>query len=428
MTRIAIIGAGVIGVSTAYSLAKRGYDVAVIEQASGPAMETSFANGGQLSFCHSEPWATPELLRKLPGWLFRRDAPVQFHPSLDPQLWRWSWQFMRQCNAKQVERTSHALLAMGQASKRALGEILAETGMVFDHAKNGTLHLCRTSEELAYSEALAEIKAESGCRYIVLDHAALVAQEPALGKSRVPLAGAIYYPDDESGDVHRFTQALTEICERHLAVKFYFGRTVTGWGNHHGRLNHCMTDKGAIRADQFIVCAGHRSNRILSELGIRLPLYPMRGFSLTFHAPDEKDGVMMWPNHALTDSEQKLVYSRLGGRIRVAGLADLGTPGIRGQWSETQIKQRCEQVQKQAMRLIPGLERATLLERWSGLRPATPSGLPIVDKTHVENLWLNTGHGTLGWTMAAGSAEAIARQMEQHIAPARHYHAVPRAA
>ena len=400
--RVVVLGAGVIGVTTAWYLTEAGHQVTVIDRQPEPALETSFANGGQISAGHAEPWARPGVLPKLIRWLGREDAPLLFRPRLSLAQWEWGLRFLRECLPGRLERNTRDLVGLALYSRECLLELREQTGIEYDRLSCGILHFCTDERDF---EALARHAAAMralGIEREVKTAAECLALEPALRHSRVPLVGGIYTPQDESGDAHAFTLALAKMA-RERGATFLHERTVEAIDAAADRVAGVRL-KGAggerIDGDAYVVSLGSYSPLVLAPLGVRIPVYPLKGYSVTLPLPDGAGDAM--PSVSLTDEARKIVITRLGRRLRSAGTAEL--TGY-----DTGVNPvRCEAIVARLRQLFPSLATVQDITYWAGLRPATPNNLPIIGRTRLRNLFLNTGHGTLGWTLACGSARALA--------------------
>jgi D-amino-acid dehydrogenase len=397
--KVLVLGAGVIGVSSAWCLAEAGHEVIVVERQPGPALETSFANGGQIAASHAEPWAKPSVLPKLLRWMGREDAPMLFRWRADPAQWRWAFGFLAECLPGRFERNVLRLAELARYSHQQLIGLRKRTGIEYDCLQRGILHFCTDAKEFDALARHAETMRRKGADRKVLSAAECVALEPALGRSEVPIAGGVYAVSDESGDAQQFTQALATLAARR-GVSFRYAASISGIELGGGRVRGVRLARGeVIEADAVVVALGSYSPRLLAPLGIRLPVFPLKGYSITLPL---RDAAAEAPTVSLTDEASKIVISRLGKRLRAAGTAELTGYDL----SINRV--RCAAIVQRIQRLFPGLAIAGEVETWAGLRPATPSNLPIVGRARYENLFLNTGHGTLGWTLACGSAQALA--------------------
>lgn len=395
--RVCVLGAGVIGVTAAYFLAQDGHEVTVIDRASSVGLETSFANGGQISVSHSDPWASPQNLRKVLRWLGDPDAPLAFKFSADPALWRWLGLFLRNCTSNRAVVNAERMQRVAHYSQMVRNQLIADIDLKHDQQSTGILHIYRDPKNYDDAVIRAVRTTELGCKRVPVSITEALDIEPALFDVVPSLAGVIYAPDDQSGDAYQFADRLGTVC-RQAGIAFQFETTIERIDVDDGRVCGIITDKGRMDADAVVVALGSYTPLILNPLGIRLPVYPAKGYSVTL--PVEADHVA--PMTALIDDEHKIVYSRLGNRLRAAGLAE--TVGY-----DTEIHQaRAQLVLKHVLDLFPNAGDASKAEFWTGLRPQAPDSVPILGKTPIKGLYLNSGHGTLGWTMAAGSGRIIA--------------------
>ncbi len=401
--QVIVLGAGLLGTTSAYFLRQLGHDVTVIDRQASPAAETSFANGGQVSVSHAEPWANPSAPLKVLQWLGKEDAPLLFRLRADPQQWRWGLQFLRECTPARTRHNIAQIVRLGTYSRETLQQLRGELGLAYDQRTQGILHFYTSQKEFDAAEAPARQMRELGCDRRVISADEAVRLEPALRHIRPQLAGATYTSEDESGDARQFTLALAERC-REAGVRFLMGHQVMALREVGGRIDHVeVTDgEGAfqrLRADAFVVAMGSWSPLLLRPLGLRLPIYPAKGYSVTMPVKDAS----MAHEVSLTDDEYKLVFSRLGDRLRIAGTAELNG------YDRDLNQVRCDAIVRRVEQLFPGAGDTAQAQFWTGLRPATPSNLPIIGQSRLPNLYLNTGHGTLGWTHACGSGKSVAR-------------------
>ena len=395
--RVTVLGAGVIGVTTAYYLVRDGHEVTVVDRQPGPGLETSFANGGQISANHVTPWATPATPWKALKWLGRADAPLLFHLRADPALWAWCLRFLANCTHRRMRVNIERALRLALYSRGELAKLRSDTGIEYDALTRGILHIFRNARD--YREALPQVELMNrlGCVRRVVDADACVGLEPALAGVRDQLVGGIFSPDDESGDAHAFTVRLAEICAG-LGVVFRYGVRIGKPVTAAGRIEGVETNGGRLDGDAFVVALGSYSPPLLKPLGLDLPIYPAKGYSVTLPVADEG----LAPMVSLIDDEFKMVYSRLGDRLRAAGTAEFAG------YDDSVSEIRGRFILGKALELFPGCGDAADAQFWAGLRPSTPDGVPVVGGTRYPNLFLNTGHGTLGWTMACGSGRLIA--------------------
>ncbi|OFX11854.1 MAG: amino acid dehydrogenase [Alphaproteobacteria bacterium RIFOXYD12_FULL_60_8] len=395
--KVLILGAGVVGATTAYMLARDGCKVTVLERRESSGLETSFANGGQVSASHAEPWASPESLRLAMTWLGRNDAPLSFplfHS--DPALWAWSLRFLANCTTARARVNLERTLRVAAYSRAQLKRLNAELPLSYARRTSGILHVYRNGRDFDHARRAAEQMATFGLSRQVLTPDGCVGIEPALADAAPTLVGGLFSPDDESGDAFAFTQEMTSRAQD-LGAEFRFGCTVRSLTRENGRLSGVQTDHGAQRADLFILAAASHSPALARTVGLRLPIYPAKGYSLT--AP----GGSATPTISVTDDAAKMVFSNLGGRLRAAGTAE-----FQG-WNDTLTPQRTALILRNARALFPRGADYEQASYWCGLRPVTPDSTPILGfAPGIGNLLLNTGHGTLGWTMAVGSARIMA--------------------
>lgn len=393
---VAVLGAGVVGISTAYALARRGRQVALIERGQGPALGASFANGAQLSYAYTDAMAAPALWKQLPGMLLGRDAAFRTRASADPHYWRWCLAFLRNATAHRLERNTLATLMLALESRAAMAELLARHPIAFDHTAPGKLHVYYDAAALPKARAMIAAKRQFGVRQNVLTPAQAIAIEPALIAAR-DMAFVVHSPEEEVGDPFKFSSQLLHLLCAEYGVEPYFDvavhglhRTPEGW--------HLQAANGLhLRAKQIALCAGIDSHGLLRQLGIRSPLMAVKGYSFT--APCGAQA----PAASITDTARKLVFCKLGNSIRVAGLADLN------HWDSTPDPQRFAQLLAMAQASLPqAAEYAQVASPWAGLRPVTPHSSPVIARAQ-PGLVLNIGHGMLGWTLAMGSGERAAR-------------------
>jgi len=395
--KVLVLGAGVIGTSTAWYLTEQGHEVTVVDRRDAPGMETSFANGGQISVCHAEPWANPDAPSKILQWLWRDDAPLLFRLRMDPAQWTWGLRFLLECTPANTRENIAEIVKLSLYSRDALQALRAGTGIHYDEQELGILHYYTQQDEFDRAVAASKIMAEHGLDREVKTVDEAVAIEPALAHARSRIVGATYTSSDESGDAHVFTQRLAKMAEE-KGAKFIFGRTVKELVTEGNRIHHVETSGEALRAHAYVVALGSYSPLLTRSIGVSLPVYPAKGYSASVPIADESKA----PRVSLTDDEAKIVITRLGNRMRIAGTAELSG------YSTELNTVRCEALTRRVGDLFPGAGEYDKATFWTGLRPSTPSNVPLIGRTGFENLFLNTGHGTLGWTMAAGSGKALA--------------------
>ncbi|HXM83755.1 MAG TPA: D-amino acid dehydrogenase [Burkholderiales bacterium] len=395
--KIIVLGAGVIGVSSAWYLAQAGHEVSVLERHAEAGMETSFANGGQISAGHAEPWAKPSVVPKILRWLGREDAPLLFRPRADWAQWTWGLRFLFECMPGRFERNCRALAGLATYSLECLRALRAQLGIRYDELSRGILHFATGASDFEILARHAEAMRALGIDRDVKSAAECLQLEPALEHSEERIYGGVYTPQDESGDARRFTQELGRLCAQR-GVAFRFGTVVEAIEQQASGLR--LQGGERLVADAYVVALGSYSPLLLRGVGVRIPVYPLKGYSITL--PLGPVEAMAAPQVSLTDEAHKIVISRLGNRLRAAGTAELDGYDV----SINPV--RCNAIARRIRQLFPALGGITLIDRWAGLRPATPNNVPIIGRTRLRNLFLNTGHGTLGWTLACGSAKALA--------------------
>ena len=404
--KIIVLGAGVIGVATAWYLRKAGHEVTVIDRREGAGLETSYANGGQISAAHAVPWANPRVPLQMLRWLGREDAPLLFRLRADLQQWRWGLAFLRECTPARLRHNIRQLVALGGYSRAMLGALRAETGIQYDQLTRGILHFYTNADEWQGAQRTARLMRDAGCTLVTQSADECIALEPALAPLRPRIVGGTYTPGDESGDAHCFTHELAALCAAR-GVQFRYATAVTA-------IRRDTADRitgvdvvaagGAperMTADAYVVCLGVHSAALLRPLGVDLRIYPVKGYSVTLPVIDPQRAWTV----SLTDDEHKLVFSRLGGRLRIAGTAEFAG------YDTTLNPARCAAILRRVAELFPGAGAIDDAQLWAGLRPATPSNVPYIGGTRYANLYLNTGHGTLGWTQACGAGAAIANRV-----------------
>jgi len=401
--KVIVLGAGLLGVTSAYFLRQQGHDVTVVDRQATPAAETSFANGGQISVSHAEPWANPSAPLKVLKWLGKEDAPLLFRLRADMRQWLWGLQFLRECTPARTRHNIEQIVRLGTYSRDTLQALRRDTGIAYDERTQGILHFYTSQKEFDGAEAPAAQMRALGCDRRVISADEAVKLEPALRHIRPRLAGATYTAEDESGDANRFARELVARCEAD-GVQFLMSHTATALRQAGGEIDHVeATDAEGrfrrLRADAYVLAMGSLSPLLAAPLGVRLPIYPAKGYSVTMPVKDAS----MAHQVSLTDDEYKLVFSRLGDRLRIAGTAELNG------YDRDLNRVRCEAIVRRTEELFPGAGDAEQAQFWTGLRPATPSNVPIIGRSKLPNLYLNTGHGTLGWTHSCGSGKSIAR-------------------
>jgi len=394
---VLVLGAGVVGTAAAYYLNQAGHEVTVVERNDGAGLETSFANGGIVSAFTARPWATPEVPRMLIKWFGRQDAPYLFQLRPDWAQWRWALKFLRQCTRERFEASHKVSLRLSTYSYECLKEVREREQIEYDQCADGVLHLFASQQELDTAAAAELRHPDSRFHPEVIDMKRCLEVEPALAASAGRYAGALFFSQDESGDAHKFTRALAAAAERQ-GVTFRYGVTLRRLQADGGRVTAVDTDQGRLEADAYVMSLGSFSPLFLRKIGIRVPIYPLKGYSVTI--PTE--GHHGAPRLAIHEGSRRIVISRLGERLRAAGTAEL--TGYDASISAT----RTQAILDVTMSVFPECGDAAKAERWAGFRPMTPDCLPILGRTKFDNLYMDTGHGSTGWTYACGSGRVIA--------------------
>jgi len=395
--RVIVFGAGVVGVATAYYLNQAGHEVTVVEQNEGVGLGTSFANGGIVSAFTARPWASPEVPLMLLRWFGRADAPYLFRLRPDMQRITWAIKFLRQCTKKKFLKSQEISLRLSTYSYACLRDVREKEQIEYDQLSQGVLHLCGTEREMNEA-ANSELGFEDKQFHPeIINMAEVLKIEPALESSAEKYAGALYYPRDESGDAHKFTVGLAGAAQRQ-GVKFCYATSLEGFVRQGRKISEAKTDKGLLEADAYVVCLGSFSPIVLKQIGIRMPIYPLKGYSITIPTL----GYSGAPKVALHESSRRVVMSRLGSRLRVAGTAELTG------YDNTITPARINALIDVTKNIFPDCGDFAKAKHWAGLRPMTPDCLPILGTTAYDNLFINTGHGSTGWTYACGSGRVIA--------------------
>ena len=395
--KIVILGAGVIGVTTAHYLARQGHEVTVIDRQGGPALETSFANAGEISPGYSSPWAAPGIPAKAVKWLFMRHAPLILQPQVDPATVRWLLALLRNCTSARYALNKARMVRLADYSQVVQTALNEELGLEYDHRTQGTLQLFRTQKQLDGIYKDTEVLREGGVPFEVLDQDGCIAAEPGLKATRDLFVGGLRLPKDETGDCYKFTVALAAVAAAN-GVAFQYGTAIQGLIAEGGRVTGVKTDKGVVTADAYVLALGSYSPQMVKPLGMTLPVYPVKGYSITAPIVNEPAA----PVSTIMDESYKVAITRLGDRIRVGGMAEISG------YNNVLPAQRRNTLEHSVGSLFPGAGDLKAASFWSGLRPMTPDGTPVIGKSPIDNLFLNTGHGTLGWTMACGSARVLA--------------------
>ena len=397
--KVIVLGAGVIGVSTAYYLAKAGHDVTVIDRQSGVGLEASFANGGQIAVSHATPWARPGLPLQLLKWMGQDDAPFYFRLKLDPHFWMWGLRFLASCTTRQLEIGTERLFRLSQYSLACLKDLRDTVNLDYNQRQEGILSVYR--DQQAFDLAAAELVAHGGAEIVAqaLDSDGCRRVEPALKTTGIDIAGGILTAEDESGDAFAYTEQLADLCKG-LGVEFRFGATVLGFDTDSSSITGIRlkdTDQ-TLSADAFVLALGSYSPLLARALGLKLPVYPVKGYSVTIPVTNQSAA----PTISMSDVQRRISMSRLGNQLRAAGTAEIAGYDV------SLSDGRCQNVLDGVKDLFPQAGDTSQAKFWTALRPMTPDGPPIIGGSSYRNLFLNTGHGTLGWTMATGSGKIVA--------------------
>lgn len=400
--KVVVLGSGVVGVCSAWWLRQDGHEVVVIDRETGPAQETSFANGCQISVSYAEPWANPQAPLKLLKWLGKDDAPLLFRPQFDWRQWVWGLAFLRECMPSRLAPNIRAMVRLAQYSQETLAQMRDDLGLQYNQLQRGILNFYRDQEEFDGSQKAADVMRDYGLDRRVVTADEVIAIEPALAPHRASIVGGDYTESDESGDIHAFSVQVAEQAKK-AGVTFEFSTRITRVICEQGRAAavEVIRSDGSydrIDGDAFVVALGSFTPQLMRPLGIHCLIYPTKGYSASY--PIIKPEAA--PVVSLTDSRNKVVFSRLGDTLRMAGTAELSG------YSRTLSPVRCEAMTTLARELFDGILDFDRVQYWSGLRPSTPSNVPLIGRSRIPNLYLNTGHGTLGWTMGPGSGRAIA--------------------
>ena len=395
--RVVVLGSGVIGVTSAWYLAEAGHEVVVLDRQSGPAMETSYANAGEVSPGYSSPWAAPGLPIKALQWLFMHHRPLVIWPKPDPAMIAWGLRLLMNCTSARYELNKSRMVPIAEYSRDVLRELRERLGLAYDERAQGTLQLFRKQEQLDGTAKDIKVLKRYGVAWEVLDREGCIVVEPALARVREKFVGGLRLPGDETGDCFKFTGALAAVC-RQQGVEFRYETEIRTIATGAGRITGIATANGTVTGDVYVAALGSFSPRLLGPIGVRVPIYPVKGYSITVPITDAAGA----PESTVMDETHKVAITRLGDRIRVGGTAEL--VGY-----NTQLRQpRRSTLEHVVTDLYPRGGDVARAEFWCGLRPMTPDGPPIIGPTSYPNLWLNCGHGTLGWTMSCGSGRILA--------------------
>ena len=397
---VVIIGSGVIGTTSAYYLAQQGHSVTVLERQPHSGLETSYANAGQISPGYSAPWAAPGIPLKAIKWMMSEHSPLVIRPQLDWDMWRFMGMMLRNCTSSRYDLNKSRMQRIAEYSRQAIGELRAETGLQYDQRTLGTLQVFRTDKQVKAAKKDTDVLDACGVPYEVLDADGCVAAEPGLRHVHAKLAGGLRLPKDETGDCLKFTQGLADLAAN-MNVEFRYGVQVNSLKLERGHIVGVETDQGLVKGDRYVMALGSYSSQLLRPIGIDIPVYPVKGYSITVPVVSPADA----PCSTVMDETYKVAITRLGDRVRVAGTAELTGHDL------SLREERRNTVRFVVSDMFPKAADLSEDNFWTGLRPMTPDGTPVIGATPYPNLYLNTGHGTLGWTMACGSGRLLADLM-----------------
>jgi D-amino-acid dehydrogenase len=404
--KVGVLGGGVVGVTTAYYLALAGHEVTVVDRQVGPALETSFANAGEISPGYASPWAAPGIPQKAIKWLLMKHAPLILRPQLDREMLAWLLSMLSNCTSRRYALNKGRMVRLAEYSRDRLIALRADTGISYDERMQGTLQLFRTPYQLDGIDKDVAVLRAGGVPFEVLDRAGCIAAEPGLAHADDDFVGGLRLPNDETGDCFKFTNALAKLAEGQ-GVRFQFDTAIEALETDGRDITTVRTSRSPLTADAYVVALGSFSAALVRPLGLRLPVYPVKGYSITAPIIDADRA----PVSTLLDETYKVAITRLGDRIRVGGMAE-----ISGYDNDLPERRRAT-LRRSVGSLFPGAGDLDAATFWSGLRPMTPDSTPVIGPTQIGNLYLNTGHGTLGWTMACGSAQLLSDIISDH-APA----------
>jgi D-amino-acid dehydrogenase len=405
--KIVVLGAGIIGISSAWYLRERGHEVVVVDRQPDAALETSFANGAQISVSFCEPWANAAAPFKVAKWLLRDDSPLLFRPKLDPQQWKWGLSFLGQCTDAAFERNVQQLVALGAYSHASLKALVAQTGIEYDRLERGILHFFSSEADFLAGAEGAEIMRRHGLDRRVLNREEVLKVEPSLAAFGSRLHGGTFTPSDESGDARVFTQKLAKLAAAR-GVQFLYNTDILGFATDGGQVRGVRVQdrdtrrEQLVRGDQYVAALGSFTAPMLRPLGIALNIYPAKGYSATLKLKHPERASVV----SMIDDARKIAISRLGDTIRIAGTAELA--GYDTRLDTPTARVRCQALLDRYEEVFPGVADLSEPNFWAGLRPSTPTNIPYIGRSKIPNLWVNAGHGTLGWTHGAGSGRAIA--------------------
>jgi len=395
--KVLILGSGVLGVTSAWYLAKAGHEVTVVDRQPGPGLETSFGNAGMISPGYSAPWAAPGVPLKAIKWLMSEHAPLAIRPTSDPQQYRWMMQMLCNCTEGRYAVNKERMMRLAEYSRDCLIQLRSDSGVNYEHRELGTLQLLRTQKQLDAAASDIAVLQRCGVPYQLLDQAGCIHYEPGLAPSKDKFVGGLRLPNDETGDCHLFTTQLAAKCVE-MGVTFLFDRTITSLLANDNRIQAVkLANDDILTADCYVLALGSYSPQLVKPLGISLPIYPVKGYSLTLPVA----APLMAPVSTVMDETYKVAITRFANRIRVGGMAELA--GF-----DTELREKRRATLRMVVNdLFPEGGQTQELDFWTGYRPMTPDGTPIIGASKFHNLFFNTGHGTLGWTMACGSSQLL---------------------
>lgn len=399
---VCVIGAGIIGATTAYALSKDGWSVSVLDAEPAAGMMASYANGAQLSYSYVEPLATPNTLTKIPLWLLSNDSPIRWQPQFTLRHIQWLIQFIAHCNAKQVQRTTRQLLDISSLTKNGLPGWLSDLGILEQDVlleKTGKLVIYRNQRDLGAIEQQIALQKSFGCHQEILTRIQCIGVEPSLASIERDIAFGVYTPSDEAVDCHKLCQLIL----KHSGVQEIYNARLMHFNLKGNQIGSIATSQGEITADQFVIAAGNETNAVLQHLNQELLIEPIKGYSVSFPIVNRDCA----PNGSVTDQGRKVVFARIGNTLRVAGFAE-----IRGN-NLTIDQKRIASLVADTEKLFPGAVDPNDFTSWAGLRPCSPSGIPYIQRIGYQNAWVNAGHGSLGLTLSVGSAILLAQQMSE---------------
>lgn len=404
--KVLVLGAGVVGTACAHYLSKAGHEVTVIDRQPGPARETSFGNAGGVCPGFAGPWAAPGMPFKVVRWLFARHAPLVLRPQLDLQQWKWLASFVANCSIERFAINKARMQRIAHYSKDCLVSLRHETGITYDNGSGGVLQVFQTAEELDGAARAAKVLASFNVAHRLVSTAEALAIEPALGSASVALSGGLHLPDDETGDCHLFTTRLAERLSEN-GVSFRFGTTIRALLTEGYSISGVLTDNGVLQADRYVVALANDAPALLRPLGINVPIYPVKGYAVTAEVSDAAHA----PRSSVMDEHSKVMVTRLGNRVRAAGVAEIGG------YDRSAGADQAAGVLHAVQSLFPGAADYGKVSYWAGLRPMTPDGPPYLGATRFDNLILNLGQGSNGWTQACGCGQIVADLLDRR-APA----------